>query len=181
VGTATVNVQVIPSPTLSATAQSGTLAPASSISVCPNTPVTLSVSGASSYSWSNGQTSPSFTLAPSTSTIFNVVGTGSAGCTSSAQVQIVVLICNGLVELSPDGQKIYPNPFQHQLVLESGIVKGETIFKLTDLTGKVIYSLTLSTSEKQMIQLPELAKGLYIYRWEDKAGHVLKEGKLIRE
>jgi hypothetical protein len=181
VGTATVNVQVIPSPTLSATAQSGTLAPASSISVCPNTPVTLSVSGASSYSWSNGQTSPSFTLAPSTSTIFNVVGTGSAGCTSSAQVQIVVLICTGLVELSPDGQKIYPNPFQHQLVLESGIVKGETIFKLTDLTGKVIYSLTLSSSEKQMIQLPELAKGLYIYRWEDKAGHILKEGKLIRE
>lgn len=58
-------------------------------SICFGSSTTLNGSGASTYTWDNGiNNGISFT--PSTSTIYTVTGTTTAGCTSTDQVQVLV-------------------------------------------------------------------------------------------
>ncbi|MCX8080601.1 MAG: T9SS type A sorting domain-containing protein [Bacteroidia bacterium] len=177
IGSASVNVQVVPGPSLIATANSGTQS-ASSISVCPNTNITMSVSGAQSYTWSNGSNAASFTLSPNTSTIFNVVGTNSAGCTSSAQVQVVVLICSGLYEIKPEHSNLYPNPFKEYVILENQIPGA--VLNIRDALGRIVVSVK-PENNKELIYLNSLPAGIYIYSWETNEGKKIKEGKLIKE
>lgn len=60
-----------------------------SATVCAGTPATLTASGATSYSWSDGSSASSLTAAPGTTTPYIVTGT-SAGCSSSATGTITV-------------------------------------------------------------------------------------------
>lgn len=55
-------------------------ATASSSLVCAGSSVTLSASGASSYSWSNGATTSSVSVSPSVTSTYSVSNTNSLGC-----------------------------------------------------------------------------------------------------
>lgn len=63
---AAVTVSVFPVPSL-------TITPAS-FTVCAGTPTTISVSGASTYTWSTGETTTSIAVTPTTSTTYTVAG-----------------------------------------------------------------------------------------------------------
>ncbi|MBL7930380.1 MAG: gliding motility-associated C-terminal domain-containing protein [Bacteroidia bacterium] len=76
----TVNVNFVPNPTLSAVP---------SVSICPLETGTLIVSGANTYSWSNGQTSPTMSASPLLNTSYTVVGSTS-GCSTSAVGSIIL-------------------------------------------------------------------------------------------
>lgn len=55
------------------------------VATCPGTPVTLTPSGAESYTWSPSQTTEpdgSITVGPTVTTVYTVVGTGTNGCVS---------------------------------------------------------------------------------------------------
>ncbi len=61
----------------------------SNLSICPNTSISLTGSGAVSYVWSNGiQNNISFT--PSSTTTYSVTGTDASGCSGSSQVTVIV-------------------------------------------------------------------------------------------
>jgi hypothetical protein len=78
--TAQVQVAVNALPTVSA---------GSNQTVCAGTSVTLSGSGASTYTWNNNvQNGVAFT--PSTTQTYTVTGTAANGCTNTAQVQVTV-------------------------------------------------------------------------------------------
>jgi uncharacterized protein (TIGR02145 family) len=57
--------------------------------VCAGTSVTLSGSGASSYSWSNG-ISNGVAFTPNSTTTYTVTGTNANGCTNTAQTTVTV-------------------------------------------------------------------------------------------
>lgn len=76
------NLTVLPSPVLSV------LAPSSS--VCSGNSVSISVLGASSYTWSDGSNSSSIAVTPSISTNYSVTGSNVSGCSATASVQINV-------------------------------------------------------------------------------------------
>lgn len=57
--------------------------------VCAGSQVTLTASGASSYSWSNGVTN-GVPFVPSSTTTYTVIGTNSNGCTGQSQVTVTV-------------------------------------------------------------------------------------------
>jgi hypothetical protein len=59
-------------------------------SLCVGQTTTLTVSGASSYSWSNGQNIPGITVSPPISTTLFVTGTGTNACSNSIGVPIQV-------------------------------------------------------------------------------------------
>lgn len=62
-----------------------------SFSICPNSNVALSVSGANSYTWSGGLgNTSSITVSPSVTTNYTVNGTNTSGCTASITTQILV-------------------------------------------------------------------------------------------
>ncbi|MES2681641.1 MAG: T9SS type A sorting domain-containing protein [Bacteroidota bacterium] len=58
--------------------------------VCLGSSVLLSVSGASSYLWTNGAITPSISVSPTITTTYSVVATAANGCTNSAGSFVVV-------------------------------------------------------------------------------------------
>lgn len=75
-------VSVVPTPTLSISSNpSGT--------VCAGATVTLSVSGASTYSWSTGSTAGTTQVSPSSTTTYSVIGT-NPGCSKTETVSVIV-------------------------------------------------------------------------------------------
>ncbi len=63
---------------------------ATSATICAGSTGTLTASGASTYAWSTGATSPNLVDNPTSNTSYTVVGTSSAGCINSATGYIVV-------------------------------------------------------------------------------------------
>ena len=110
--TGTINLFVVPSPTLSI---SGNTA------VCESKTSTLAVAGASIYAWSNGGTVNVTSITPTANTVYSVTGTSSAGCTATAQYSVTLnpapvitltasqsTICiGGLANLSAAGASTY--------------------------------------------------------------------------
>lgn len=76
-------IDVIPSPTVTASTSTDT--------VCPGTPITLTGSGATSYSWDNGTTNGVSFNAPSVTTTYQLLGTDANGCSGTDSVQIVIV------------------------------------------------------------------------------------------
>lgn len=68
----------------------GTLSVPTTTINCINTSATLTASGGTSYAWSNGQTSASITVNPSTTTTYSVIITNQNGCKDTVSQQIVV-------------------------------------------------------------------------------------------
>lgn len=64
---------------------------ANSVSVCEGSATTLSVSGAGSYTWSQGIAAPTITVAPAISTVYSVTG-NSSGCISAASTTVMVTV-----------------------------------------------------------------------------------------
>lgn len=63
---------------------------ASESEICEGTQVTLTASGADSYSWDTGSSDLSITVNPSTTTTYNLTGTLSNTCTDNTSITITV-------------------------------------------------------------------------------------------
>jgi len=62
----------------------------SDTAICLYQPITVSVSGADTYSWNNGNMTPSYLIYPTMDTIYSVVGTDTNGCKSRDSVQVTI-------------------------------------------------------------------------------------------
>jgi hypothetical protein len=58
--------------------------------ICAGQTTTLTASGASTYTWSNGATTAAVALSPTTTTVYTVTGTNSFGCATSQTVAVTV-------------------------------------------------------------------------------------------
>ncbi|MBK9292067.1 MAG: gliding motility-associated C-terminal domain-containing protein [Bacteroidetes bacterium] len=61
------------------------------VSINPGDPTTLTASGAATYLWSTGQTTPSITVSPRKTTSYWVEGTAQNGCSSLAEALVEVV------------------------------------------------------------------------------------------
>jgi len=59
------------------------------VSICPSSSATLSGSGGGTYNWSNGETTASITVTPSSSTIYTLTVSNN-GCTASDEATVTV-------------------------------------------------------------------------------------------
>ena len=93
--TATFNLSINALPTVSVSASAST--------ICNGESTILTASGASTYTWSNGQTGASITVSPTTTTTFTATGT-SSGCTGTGATTITV---NALPTVAISGTLTY--------------------------------------------------------------------------
>lgn len=162
--TQTVQMQVNPNPTVSA-ATSNSIA-------CPKSNVTLSVSGAASYSWSGAAYSTANPLHFNTGAVagvkqFTVYGVSLAGCRSnSATISMTVAACAGVEdnESSLHTLSAYPNPFNDKLSIKDF---SGTLFLYNDL-GLLIFELKAEALET--IDTSQLPAGIYILKSFDQSG-----------
>jgi hypothetical protein len=129
--------------------------------VCKSDPaITLTGTGAVTYTWSTNATSLAISVKPQVTTTYTVSGTDANGCKSSASKQIVVNTCNSVGELSgaEKGLNVYPNPSNGTFQIQS-----ETDIELTIVNelGQEIKTIKLTSQNEHTVQIDDLAKGIY--------------------
>ena len=152
--TATQSLSVNPLPNVTAAT--------SNTQICAGQSVTLTASGASTYSWSTTQTTAGITVTPSVTTTYTVSGTNANGCKASATVTQNVLPCTGVEELAAGKVMVmvYPNPTSGQFTIETN---GKTQVEIINLLGSVIFSDSFDAG-KHSINITEQASGVYYVR-----------------
>ncbi len=154
--TATRVVSVLQRPTV------GVIVNPYSASVCEGSSVTLTGTGATTYTWSGGITN-GVSFVPTTLGVrsYTVTGTSNS-CTNTATQSITVNNCIGgigIIEASTSVQeiKIYPNPNNGLFKIE---VKNSIISRIiiVNLLGEIIYE---STDQNLEFDLSSQPKGTY--------------------
>ncbi len=150
-------------------------------------------SGAFAFEWSpiEGLSDPNIAnpLAfPDTTTTYSVLGIGEGGCTSQAEITIVVGEPVSNSPLLPDGSRVrglYPNPARNQLSLHAEMQQAGTLeIELLDLFGKqkeVLFQQNISSGsfEYSWNRPADLASGVYLMRWNWK-GHAYVQRVLLK-
>jgi len=63
---------------------------------------------------------------------------------------------------SANSLKVYPNPATSQVIIELPEFSGFTTIQVTDLAGRSIINKTVSNVEKEILNISELRKGMYM-------------------
>lgn len=73
--------------------------------------------------------------------------------------------------------KFYPNPAVSQITFsfEKGYDKNYS-FQIFNFIGKKVYEVS-SISPKQMVDLSDFFRGVYIFQVRDKSGKIIESGK----
>lgn len=140
-------------------------------SICLGEGFIITPSGANTYTITGGN----FTVSPSTTTSYSVIGMSSEGCISEeAQSSVAVDICTGLNENSrtENGSvKIYPNPSSGVLHIES--TRGADVLVI-DLQGRLVFKFNISNGAN-LISIEQINSGVYFMEVFDSQGkHVFR-------
>jgi hypothetical protein len=139
--------------------------------ICRNDKLSLTVSGANTYSWSNGVTSANYTATPNSNIVYTVTGTNTTNlCSSSNVVSVIVNACLGLTENKSDNEGyIYPNPSQG--IFDCN-VKEDNELRVFNQLGVLVYEAKLVLGENK-IDLRHLKSSLYFAHTQGKSSKVI--------
>lgn len=131
----------------------------SKATVCAGETLTLTASGADTYTWSSGVQSFSSVVSPTANLSLTVSGTSSVtSCTGNKTVNIIFSQCLDLNEGGQDRILFYPNPASNHLNFQ---ISAKTEFKLSDLTGRQVMNGHLE-GESGSIDISGLDDGIYL-------------------
>jgi len=136
----------------------------SSSAICLGETLTLTASGASSYSWLPSGTGNTITIAPVASGMYTVVGVNTVGCENSGVYEFAILECTGLSKIISKRQiLIYPNPAEESIFFEEG---QNSLVKMYNGTGQLVKTFYVD-SNLQEINVHDLHCGIYFLTIED--------------
>lgn len=145
--------------------------------ICARESKTLTVSGASNYTWSPGNTQNSTAVVSPTSTqVYTVTGTDTNGCSARSTVTVSVFPCTSLSEMAQAGAllSVYPNPTPYDLVIEA---RENLEIILYDATGREIMRRQMETGS-HTLHTGSLSSGTYFLQASGKSGGSVS--KIIR-
>lgn len=128
--------------------------------ICSGEKRVYTASGANTYSWSIGSTSPSITTNLTNSFAYTVTGTSTTGCTSQHSFTVTVNKCAGILEQQGNEAKIadiYPNPVSDQLNIDN---TEKILLVLLDLQGREVMRREFGAGHQQL-DLHKLEDGIY--------------------
>ena len=167
-----ISVTVNQSPTVTATASSTTIYEGKS--------VTLTGSGAQSYTWNNGITN-GVAFKPLVGAItYTVTGTASNKCTNTANVLVTVLSSVGLEDLNlNDSFNAYFNNATDELIINATIDKASNIIvTLINSAGQEIYNqkyISYIGEFNSNINVNTFETGVYILKIDTNQGVISKK------
>lgn len=142
--------------------------------VCPGNSVTLSGSGAMTYTWNNGVIN-AVAFVPTSTTVYTVTGTSSGGCTNTDQVTVHVE-CAGITEFDNIIVKVFPNPSSDFVKIECENVID--VISISNFSGQLIKEVTPKDTEV-ILDLNNLNSGIYFVTISSEVAKVTK--RFIKE
>lgn len=150
----------------------------SSSIMCVGESVTLTASGASTYLWSNGASTPEIVINPVTSVTYSVRGIDENGCPGNFILIQHVDECLGMNfntnQHSASEIKLYPNPNSGEFIIETW---QETEITLVNPLGQIIMVKQIRQGKNEM-KIEEQQKGLYFVYF--KTGETTKTIKVVK-
>jgi hypothetical protein len=141
--------------------------------VCEGDQVTLSGTGASSYTWDNG-VMDGVVFNATVTTTYNVTGVDVNGCENTDALTIVVDECTGIFDVIKSNLTIFPNPTSDQITIDIKGYNGRVNAEVYDLQGRL-----LETTTNNIISLKKHAKGIYVLKVS--YGEVTEEIRVVRD
>lgn len=139
--------------------------------LCLGQQVTLTGSGAQTYSWSNSVVN-GFPFTPGATQTYTVIGTDAIGCSATDTVTVTVDVCTVLGEVTSQSVTVYPVPATS--VLNVSNPNGlELNLSLTDVNGREVNSISGNSTILQL-NTSELADGLYFLKLSGGEEQVFK-------
>ncbi len=137
--------------------------------ICAGTSATINVSGAVTYTWSNGATGSSLVVSPSVTTVYTVQATNVDACVNSATFTQVVNLCVGIKNVSADSFQptIYPNPNKGSFILTGIPLATYNHYELMDAWGHILDKTTVENKNEDILfnlHDKEQKPGIYFIR-----------------
>ena len=156
---ASYSFQPVPSPTLSISSSNPML--------CVGENVTITVSGATSYTWNNAASATNIILTPTTNILVSVIGENGFGCKSNANyLQMIDPCVQTKVLLSSNNHiMLYPNPTTGDFELMTDHIDFEV--EITDILGSIQFKSKFFQPNHNRVpfHLSEfLNKGIYLFK-----------------
>jgi len=128
--------------------------------VCRGVANTLSVTGAQTYSWSNGASTNTVVVTPSVSTTYTVVGTNASGCSTEATILAQISACTGISENEVNRLQlsVYPNPNNGSFNVSTG---ANVTLILSNQLGQHIRTIVLNDANAHSAEIKDLSAGVY--------------------
>lgn len=132
--------------------------------ICEGETITMSASGAATYSWTptvSDPTGQTVTATPAVSTVYTVTGTSQDGCSADGIVQVTVEDCAALSENANAVFSIFPNPSDKWIFVEYKQQSNIKAIEIIDLNGRMVFS---AENAVDAIDVSHYNKGIYLLR-----------------
>ncbi|MEI8278300.1 MAG: T9SS type A sorting domain-containing protein [Bacteroidota bacterium] len=135
----------------------------------------LSASGANSYIWtpSVNCSNPACSLAtamPTSTTIYQVIGTDSNGCKDTAAVTVSITTGISTIANGRNDYSFYPNPAQNDLTILRNRNSAPAIMEVYEVSGKKVMEQNLNFDQDKVNIHLNLAAGIYIVHVSNNDG-----------
>ncbi|MBA3663354.1 MAG: T9SS type A sorting domain-containing protein [Bacteroidetes bacterium] len=154
--------------------------------VCQGQAISLTGSGALTYTWNPGNITGSVaSFTPAASQVYSCTGTDANGCDGNNSVSISVSPCTGMMNGAEEiGFNVYPNPAKDLLTVAVVSSKQfECSIELVDATGKIVFKQKTkfnANSSELKISMNTFANGIYYMKITTKEGNV-QTLKVVKE
>jgi len=149
---------------------------AGTFTMCNGDKRVYTASGGTNYLWSTNATAATVALSPTTTTVYNVTGTASAGCSVNKQFTVTVNPCTGIRSTAGEVMeaKVWPNPFTNSLNVD---VLEPTKVNIYDLQGRLVLVQQVESGLTE-INTTRVQNGIYLIKSSSKSGYW--QAKLVR-
>lgn len=150
--------------------------------ICPGSGINLSGNGGGgngsyTYSWTptgslTGASTATPVANPSSTTTYLMEVTDGNHCTATDTVVVNVIDCSGVRNEYANVLVVYPNPSNGQfyITLQNLTPVGDETVSITSVTGAVIATYPLNGATSFMVQLANVAPGMYQVTIAGKSG-----------
>lgn len=151
----------------------------SNSTICVGESILLSSSGAGSagtYSWSNGVSTATTNVSPTTTKTYVVIGTDNNGCANTVQYTVKVNACTGITAYATASEniRVYPNPSNGAVKIKS---QTDVELILRNELGQTLRMLKLNETNEHEVLIEGLAAGIYFVSSINK--DVLSSQKIV--
>ncbi len=145
--------------------------------ICQGESVTLTATGANTYTWSNSSIGSSIVVTPTTTILYSIDGNDIYGCPGYATYTQSVSLCTGIAQLVNElSVSVFPNPFTDVITIKNTFENSSIV--IVDVLGKVVFEKQIVSSETS-IDLSELKTGFYQLMVKGESNYYIQ--KIIKQ